>query len=321
MPEKINIVAVVGPTASGKTALAASLAKEFGGEVVSADSMQIYKGMNIGTAKPSEEEMLGVPHHLLGFAEPDEKFSVASFKDMAGKCIAEIAAKGKLPFVAGGTGLYIDSLLKNIEFTSAQTDFQLRKSLFDKAEKEGVQSLLEELRAVDPKSAELLHENDLTRIVRALEIYKLTGVTATRQKELSRLNETPYNSVYIGLDASERSYLYDRINLRVDIMMKNGLLEEAEEYWRGNPQGTSVQAIGYKELKPYLEGEKSLDECVELLKQSTRRYAKRQLTWFRRNKNIHWLYIDENTPEELIAKASDIINRSFYNEQQNKGKS
>lgn len=314
MGEKINVVAVAGPTASGKTALAASLAKKFGSEVISADSMQIYKGMDIGTAKPTADEMMGVPHHLLGFAEPDEKFSVASFKDMAGKCIAEIASKGKLPFIAGGTGLYIDSLLQNIEFTPAETDFEMRKRLFEKAEKEGVQSLLEELRAVDPKSAEVLHENDLNRIVRALEIYKLTGITATRQKELSRINETPYNSVYIGLDARDRNYLYERINLRVDIMMKKGLLEEAERYWKGNPQGTSVQAIGYKELKPYLDGEKSLSECVELLKRSTRRYAKRQLTWFRRNKEMHWLYIDENTPEELIEKASDIINRSFCDE-------
>lgn len=314
MGEKINAVAVAGPTASGKTALAASLAKKFGSEVISADSMQIYKGMDIGTAKPTADEMMGVPHHLLGFAEPDEKFSVASFKDMAGKCIAEIASKGKLPFIAGGTGLYIDSLLQNIEFTPAETDFEMRKRLFEKAEKEGAQSLLEELRAVDPKSAEVLHENDLNRIVRALEIYKLTGITATRQKELSRISETPYNSVYIGLDARDRNYLYERINLRVDIMMKKGLLEEAEKYWKGNPQGTSVQAIGYKELKPYLDGEKSLSECVELLKQSTRRYAKRQLTWFRRNKDMHWLYIDENTPEELIEKASDIINRSFCDE-------
>lgn len=315
MSGKINVAAVVGPTASGKTALAASLALRFGGEVVSADSMQIYKGMDIGTAKPREEEMLGVSHHLLGFAEPDEKFSVASFKEMASKRIEEITSRGKLPFVAGGTGLYIDSLLQNIEFTPAETDFELRKSLFEKAEREGVQSLLEELGKVDPKSAEVLHENDLNRIVRALEIYKLTGVTATRQKELSRLHETPYNSVYIGLDAADREYLYRRINLRVDMMMEKGLLREAEEYWRGNPKGTSAQAIGYKELKPFLDGEKSLDECVELLKQATRRYAKRQLTWFRRNRDIHWLYIDENTPEELIEKAADIIDRSFCNEQ------
>lgn len=315
MGGKINVAAIVGPTASGKTALAASLALKFGGEVISADSMQIYKGMDIGTAKPDEEEMMGVPHHLLGFAEPDEKFSVASFKEMASKCIEDITARGKLPFVAGGTGLYIDSLLQNIEFTPAETDFQLRKSLFEKAEREGVQSLLEELGKVDPKSAEVLHENDLNRIVRALEIYKLTGVTATRQKELSRINETPYNSVYIGLDAADRDYLYRRINLRVDIMMEKGLLREAEEYWKGNPSGTSVQAIGYKELKPFLDGEKSLEECVELLKQATRRYAKRQLTWFRRNRDIHWLCIDENTPEELTEKAADIINRSFCDEQ------
>lgn len=314
MPEKINVVAVVGPTASGKTALAASLAKSFGGEVVSADSMQIYKGMDIGTAMPREDEMLGVPHHLLGFAEPDEKFSVSAYKLLSSEAVKDIAGRGKLPFIAGGTGLYMDSLLQNIEFTPAETDFELRRSLYEKAEKSGAEVLLKELAEVDPESAEKLHINDLSRIVRALEIYKLTGITATKQNELSRLNESPYKPVYIGLDARNRDFLYERINRRVDIMMEQGLLEEAKNYFAGNPKGTSVQAIGYKELKPFIDGEKSLDECVSLLKQSTRRYAKRQLTWFRKNKDINWLCIDENSQDELLEKASHIINRSFYNE-------
>ncbi len=305
--EKTFVIAVVGPTASGKTGLGVKLAEHYGGEVVSADSMQIYKQMSIATAKPTKEEMRGIKHHLIDFVEPTETYSVARYKDDAAKAIADITSRGKTPIIVGGTGLYVDSLLENIEFFDVGADEELRKSLFERAEKEGIETLYKELFEIDPESANKIHSNNVKKIVRALEFYKKTGTTISEQVRLSKLSGTPYESVIIGLTANDRQYLYDRINKRVDIMLDEGLLDEAKEFYSVYGVKTANQAIGYKEVLPYLEGKASLDECIENLKMQTRRYAKRQLTWFRRNENVNFLAIDEFENDELLKKAIEII--------------
>ena len=305
-----KLMAVAGPTASGKTALAVQLALHFNGEVVSNDSMQIYKGMDIATAKPTEEEMQGIPHHLIGFAEPDEIFSVAKYCESAKKIIEDIRSRGKTAVLVGGTGLYYSSLVDNIEFLPEETDFEYREQLKKRAETDGVQSLLDELSAIDPEAASRLHPNNLGRIIRALEIYRTTGKTITEQNELSRVNGSDFETVSVCLDARDRQFLYDRINRRVDIMTENGLVEEARMFFE-NPLGrTAKQAIGYKELNPYFEGEKSLGECIDNLKMQTRRYAKRQLTWFRRDERMNFIYIDDYAcPEDMLAATLEIIER------------
>lgn len=312
---KIPLTAVVGPTASGKTSLAVEICKAVGGEAVSCDSMQIYKGMDIATAKPTAEEMQGIPHHLIGFAEPDEPFSVAKYCEMAGAAIADITNRNKKAVLVGGTGLYYSSLVDNIEFLPEETDFEYREMLKKRAETEGAQVLLDELRAVDPDAAETLHVNNLGRIIRALEIYHTTGKTKTMQNERSKLNPSPYDLTAICLDARNRQFLYDRINKRVDIMLELGLLEEAKMFFDSPLGRTARQAIGYKELDPYFKGEKSLDECIENLKMQTRRYAKRQLTWFRRDERINFLYIDDyGSSGELLQAALNIIERGKVSE-------
>lgn len=292
MDKKIPLIVVAGPTASGKTSLGVELAKRLGGEVVSADSMQIYKGMDIASAMPTQEEMQGVPHHMLSFLSQGERYSVAAYCEQANKCISDIVSRGRVPIVVGGTGLYISSLVDNIEFTQEATDFALREKLNKRLEAEGAVALLEELRAVDPESAERLHENDTKRILRALELYYQTGVTITEQTRLSRLNGSPYNPLIIGLNAHERDYLYERINRRVGIMAENGLVEEARRCLDEN-KATAAQAIGHKELMPYFSGAVTLDEALDNLRMQTRRYAKRQLTWLRRDERVNWIYIDE----------------------------
>ncbi|MDD6236964.1 MAG: tRNA (adenosine(37)-N6)-dimethylallyltransferase MiaA [Clostridiales bacterium] len=292
MEKKIPLVVVVGPTASGKTALAVSLAKRFHGEVISADSMQIYKQMNIATAKPTVEEMDGIPHHLIDCLDLSQKFSVADYTALAHQKAKEINARGHLPILAGGTGLYIDSVVNNISFSEIRTDEELRKELTRLAEEKGADYLLEELNRFDPESAKRLHPNNLSRIIRAIEVYRLTGVTMTEHQRRSRLTPSGYDAVMIGLDFQDRQKLYDRINLRVDRMFADGLLEEAREILSNKNLGTARQAIGYKELQHYFDGQESLEEAIQKIKQETRRYAKRQLTWFRRNPNIHWIYVD-----------------------------
>lgn len=292
MENKIPLIVVVGPTASGKTALAVSLAKRFHGEVISADSMQIYKQMNIATAKPTVEEMDGVPHHLIDCLDLSQKFSVADYTALAHQKAAEIYARGHLPILAGGTGLYIDSVVNNISFSEIRTDEELRKELTRLAEEKGADYLLEELNRFDPESAKRLHPNNLSRIIRAIEVYRLTGITMTEHQRRSRLTPSGYDAVMIGLDFQDRQKLYDRINLRVDRMFADGLLEEAREILSNKNLGTARQAIGYKELQHYFDGQESLEEAIQKIKQETRRYAKRQLTWFRRNPNIHWIYVD-----------------------------
>lgn len=309
--KKIKVVAVVGPTASGKTALGIELAKALGGEVVSADSMQIYKGMDIATAKPATEEMQGIPHHLIDFLDRKNTFSVADYVELAGKTIRDIDSRGKLPIIVGGTGLYISSLLENIKFADIECDSQLRKSLEQEAAQNGNQQLFERLRAVDPETAAELHPNNLVRVIRALEVFQLTGKKLSDYKAESRLEETPYDSVIFGLAYSDRQMLYDRINRRVDIMVESGLVEEARAVYESGKMKTAANAIGYKELIPYFDNLCSLNICIEKIKRETRRYAKRQLTWFRKNAKIHWILLDEfDNLEKILNFCKKYIAKS-----------
>lgn len=311
LKNSIKVISVVGPTASGKTKLSVELAKIFDGEIVSADSMQIYKGMKIATAKPDDEEKCGIVHHLMDFLPTNETYSVAMYVKDAAYCIDDINSRNKLPIIVGGTGLYIDSLLNNIKFSDETRNEELCEDLREIYINEGVDKLLEILSSFDEKSAERLKtQKNPKRIIRAIEFYKTTGTTISQQIDNSRLEGSPYNAIKIGLNCKDRDKLYDRINRRVDLMVENGLIEEARQVINSELSYTSVKAIGYKELMPYFRGEKSLDECIDKLKRETRRYAKRQITWFKRDTEINWLYIDELcTFEELLNKAVEIINK------------
>lgn len=307
--KKIPVIAVAGPTASGKTSLAVALARRFDGEVLSFDSMQLYKGMDIATAKPSVEEVQGIPHHMINCVDRGESFSVAKYKAAATEIADDIVSRGKHIVMVGGTGLYLDSFINNIEFTEddEETRRKIREELKAELEAEGPAAMLEKLSAVDPETAKILHPNNTGRVLRALEIYRSTGHTMSYQVEHSRDNPGKYAPVYIGLTARDRQFLYDRINARVDRMMEAGLLDEAKVILSGDPGDTSRQAIGIKELKPYFDGEATLEDCVEKIKQETRRYAKRQLTWFSRNKEIHWFFIDEMKEDEIIKAAEQLV--------------
>ena len=306
---KIPVIAVVGPTASGKTALSINIAKRFSGQVVSADSMQIYEKMNIATAKPTDSEMQGIPHHLIGFQPIDKKFSVAEYVTLAKEYIEKIHSVGDIPVIAGGTGLYVDSLLQNIQFSQEYENTEIRKELTALFDEKGAEFMLGWLREIDPQTAERLHLKDKSRIIRALEIYKSTGKTMTEQKALSKTEPSPYKTLYIGINYRDRNVLYDRINRRVDVMVENGLLVEAKDFYNIPADKTACQAIGYKELAPYFNGEKTLDECLESLKIETRHYAKRQLTWFRKNENINWIYPDDyENHEDMLNGVFKIIN-------------
>ena len=311
---KTKLIAVVGPTASGKTSLAVSIAEAFNGSVVSADSMQIYKHMEIATAKPTAEEMHGIKHYLIDFLDMDESYSVGQYVIDAKKAVNEIVSEGKTPVLCGGTGLYVDSLINGIDFTDDSKDEKVRAELKALLDEKGLDCLIEILRELDPQSAERLSaERNPKRIMRAIEFYRTTGTTITQQNETSRLRGSEFNALIFGLTASDRQYIYDRINLRVDIMLQSGLLEEAKAVLSSDLSDTAKGAIGYRQLKPYFDGEKSLDECIERLKIETRHYAKRQLTWFKRNENIRWINIDElRTTEEQLNSIENII-RGFIN--------
>lgn len=300
------VVVVLGPTASGKTALGIEIAEKLKGEIVSADSMQIYENMDIATAKPTTQERSRVPHHLVGFVPMGEKFSVAKYKEKATETIDDIISRGKLPIVVGGTGFYIDTLVKNTEFFDYE-ETDIREKLEARCQKDGIEALYDELKKIDSKTAERLHINDTKRIIRALEVYHLTGKTISEQDEESHRNESKYRWCLIGLKAQDRQYLYDRINKRVDIMLEEGLIKETEDFFASEVSSTAAQAIGYKELKPYIDGLVSLEQAVEKLKMESRRYAKRQLTWFRRNPDIYWLDIDCADVALLAEKACEII--------------
>ena len=275
--------------------------------------MQIYQGMAIATAKPTQEEMQGIPHHLIDFLPPDQTYSVALFVRDAARCIEEITARGRLPIIAGGTGLYVDSLLNHVQFREEQRDEAYAAQLREELLQNGVEPLLQRLWEVDAASARRLSaEKNPKRIIRALEFYHTTGTTITEQLAQSRQTPSPYRAVKLGLNYKDREKLYDRINRRVDQMLAQGLIEEAQRVLASPLSCTSVMAIGYKELMPYFQNEATLEECIEKLKRETRRYAKRQLTWFRRDKEIHWLYADEyDSFEELYAAAVQTINEGL----------
>lgn len=287
------MIFVVGPTASGKTALSIALAKEFDGEIISADSMQIYKGIHIASAAPDVEEQDGIPHHLLEFLELNSSFSVADYTKLARKKIDEISERGKIPIVVGGTGLYISALLDNTKFTDAKTDEKLRGELEKKFDTLGGEEMLKKLSEFDPESAARLQPSDKRRIIRCFEIYETTGLTLTQQNAMSHLEEPDFEALVIGITYEDREKLYERINLRVDLMLKSGLLEETKKTFENQNKKGAFQAIGHKELYGFLDGTASLEEATELLKRQTRRYAKRQLTWFRRDDRINWIYADK----------------------------
>lgn len=301
----IKAVFIVGPTASGKTAVSIELAKKFGGEIVSADSMQIYKGIHIASAAPETEEMCGIPHHLIEFLDISSEFSVADYVKAARSCIRDINNRGKLPIIVGGTGLYISSLLDNIEFTEQPADNALRNELEAKFDRLGGEEMLKELSCFDKASADRLHPNNRRRIIRAFEVFLTTGKTITEQNINSKQNAGEITPLIIGLNFEDRERLYARINKRVDIMVENGLVDEARDNYNGNKKTGAFQAIGHKEFYPYFEGKCTLEQAVDNLKMQTRRYAKRQLTWFRRVENVNWFYLDTSSNLDSIMNLTE----------------
>ena len=304
-----NIICIAGPTASGKTALAVELAKELNGEVVSCDSMQVYKRMDIGTAKPSIDEMQGIVHHMIDVAEPDEDFSVSRYCDMAAPMVEDIVSRGKTAIIAGGTGLYMDSLIQGNDFAPFPST-GVREKLEQEAAEKGIQTLFDRLSAIDPEAAGRLHLSDKKRIIRALEVYLETGETITEHNRKTQLLPPRFTPLWLGLDFENRADLYERIDRRVGLMLEMGLIDEIQGLLAaGIPEKcTALQAIGYKEFVAALNGECTIGEAADLVRQSSRRYAKRQLTWFRRNKSIHWLVRKPGqSGEEILASARQIF--------------
>ena len=303
-----KIIVVSGPTASGKTALAVELAKKYGGEVISADSMQIYTDMDVASAKATVEEQQGILHHMMDFLDPSESFSVADWVKMAGECAEDIISRGKIPVICGGTGLYISSFVDNLQFDDSECDYEFRDEMRKFAVENGAEALLEKLREVDPETASELHANNVSRVIRALEVYKTTGHTIAEAKRASRNAPSPYEFILLTLDFEQREQLHERINRRVELMLQNGLVQEAQTCFDQPERPTAAQAIGCKELYPYFRGERTLEECVEELKLRTRQYAKRQLTWFRRDSRFHRIVICPGDGlAEAVEKASEII--------------
>ena len=304
-----NIICIAGPTASGKTALAATLAKELNGEVVSCDSMQVYRRMDIGTAKPTLEEMQGIPHHMIDVAEPWEDFSVSRYCEMAAPIVDDIISRGKTAVIAGGTGLYMDALIRGNAFAPFPAT-GVRERLEAQADADGMEAMLSRLRAVDPDAARRLHLSDRKRILRALEVYLETGETITEHNRKTQAVPPRYSPLWLGLDFARRGELYRRIDLRVGLMLEQGLVEEIRGLLAdGIPEkATAMQAIGYKEFVDALDGRCTIEEAADQVRQSSRRYAKRQLTWFRRNKAIHWLIRDTgDTGREILENARRIV--------------
>lgn len=301
---KQPMVILTGPTAVGKTALSISLAKKINGAIISADSMQVYKHMDIGSAKIMPEEMDGVKHYLIDEFEPDEEFHVARFVERAKECLKEIYANGQIPIIAGGTGFYIQALLYDIDFSEQDADSDYRRELEQLAKERGAEYLHEMLKAVDEKSAEAIHANNVKRVIRALEFYHLTGQKISEHNETEKQKESPYNFAYFVL-TDERAHLYERIDKRVDIMVEQGLVEEVQKLKNmGFHKGmVSMQGLGYKEILSYLEGEMTLEEAIYIVKRETRHFAKRQLTWFRRERDVIWLDKKQyNYDEEAVLK-------------------
>ncbi len=306
------IICIAGPTASGKTALSIALAKELGGEIVSCDSMQVYKRMDIGTAKPTAEEMEDIPHHMLSVAEPWEDFSVGKYCDMATPIVDDILARGKPPIIVGGTGLYMDALIRGNDFAPVPST-GCREALEQLAAAQGIEAVIEKLRAVDPESAARLHPSDQKRIIRAMEVYLETGETITEHNRKTQLLPPRYDPIWFALEDADRATLYDRIDRRVEVMLQMGLLDEIRALLaEGIPENcTAMQAIGYKEFVDALQGRSSLESAVSLVQQSSRKYAKRQLTWFRRNKAIHWLRRESGDGlAQILTKARQVLTDS-----------
>ena len=304
--QKNKVIVICGPTASGKTALSIELAKKINGEIVSCDSMQIYKDMDIGTAKPTVEEMQGIKHYLIGYVSPEKRYSVADYKIDAKKAIKEIIKKGKMPIVVGGTGLYLDSLIYEIEYQDIKLDEQYRNKLEEEVEKQGLEKLYEKAKQIDPKAIEKISPNDKKRILRILEIYHATGKTKTEQEIESRKKEVEYDYKVYALDW-DRQKLYDRINKRVDMMIEQGLVEEVKQILdKYDNFPTAMQGLGYKEVVEYLNGNLTKEEMIEKIKIETRRYAKRQLTWFRKNKQTIWLNAEDMIQDNIQKILKDI---------------
>ena len=299
-----RVICVVGPTATGKTKLAVALCQMLGGEVVSCDSMQLYRGMVVGSAAPTQEEMQGVRHHMVGVVDPRERFSAGRYVELAGRCVDDILSRGKVAVIAGGTGLYVDSLVAGREFAPCPQTGR-REALEREAAERGIGPLLERLRNIDPDAAARLHPSDRRRIIRALEVFEETGVTMTEHDRRTRLVPPRYSPVWIGLDFGDRADLYARIDARVDKMMEGGLVPEVQSLLDSGipPDATAMQAIGYKEIVRALAGEYSMDEAVRLVKQGSRRYAKRQRTWFRRNPAISWIEMPARPDFSLVLEA------------------
>jgi tRNA dimethylallyltransferase len=301
--EKQKVIVIIGPTAVGKTKMSVELAKKVNGEIISGDSMQIYKGMDIGTAKVSQEEMQGVPHYLIDIKEPTESYSVAEFQQDVRNQIKSTAQKGCLPIIVGGTGLYIQSVLYDYQFSDSGKDEKIRLQLEQKSKEIGCEKLHQELKEIDPDSASGIHPNNVRRVIRALEVYYSTGKTMS-EFQVTQQPEPLYDAALIGL-TMDRQALYDRINLRVDLMMDEGLIDEVENLYRkGVRDCQSIQAIGYKELYAYLDGKISKEQAIEDLKQNSRRYAKRQLTWFRNKMDVTWF---DMTEADFNQKLSEIF--------------
>lgn len=304
MADKVKVLMLCGPTASGKTALAVMLAKALDGEVISADSMQIYSGLTVGTAAPQPEEMQGIAHHLIGVIPPQQSFSVADWTAAAAEKIADIHRRGKIPIIAGGTGLYLSSLMNGVRFQEEKTDPALREKLREELGREGAEAMHARLMAVDAPYAQTLHPNNTGRVLRALEVYLQTGQTMTERLADSLMPEKPYDVCLYGLNYDSRTELYEKIERRVDIMMEKGILDEARlVYKNGECWHTAAQAIGYKEFFPFFEGTMPLELCVDELKKATRHYAKRQLTWFRRMEGIVWERAADPQAAQRIAQA------------------
>ena len=307
----MRVIGIVGPTAVGKTSLAVRLAKKYNGEVISCDSMQVYRGMDIGTAKVTKEEADGIPHHLIDIISPEEPFSCADYAILARRAIEDIASRGKTPILCGGTGLYLDSVLEISSFGETVADEAYRRSLEKLAEEKGAEALHSILREIDPESADAIHYNNVKRVIRALEIYKCTGKPKSVIDKENKSAPSPYEATVFFLTCRDKELLYSRIEKRVDIMLDTGLMEEAEALYSAGvfeKSKTASGAIGYKELLPYLKGEAELDRCVAQLKLSTRHYAKRQLTWFKRKKSYITLYVDECDPfAEAVAHIGEKV--------------
>ena len=301
-----TVIVVCGPTASGKTSLSIKLAKHFNTEIVSADSMQIYKEMQIGTAKPDMTERENIPHHMMDVISVCDEYNVSRYKKDAESCIDKIHENSDYAVVVGGTGLYIDSLVNNVEFFEIDNDFSYRDSLMELSETRGGAYLREMLFEVDPTTAARLHDNDLKRIIRALEVFHVTGKPLSHFQRES-LRERKYNVIFIGINFKDRSILYDRIDRRVDVMIDGGLVEEAKKIMDWDLSKTARAAIGYSDIFDYLNGKLTLKEAADNIKQKSRRYAKRQITWFKRNEEIEWLYPDEADEAEMLDKALSFI--------------